>query len=166
LHTDHVTTWTNYYDGPIRNDHIYDTLFCSRCRGLLYLSPATASKLYNCAPPKPNRHILTFLHPILLCRITYWAPLEMFPPSSTQYIVRCKVLECFGIVWSQSDIWSEFENFALFFLPFKVQTKLIKWKVVFALKGQTQPKTMDSSGVKKQQQERERDTKDKRSAPK
>jgi hypothetical protein len=37
----------------------------------------------------------------------------------------------------------------------EVQTKLIKWKVVFALKGQTQPKTMDS-GVKKQQQERER----------
>ncbi len=27
--------------------------------------------------PEPNRHTLDFLHPILLCRITYWAPLEM-----------------------------------------------------------------------------------------
>jgi hypothetical protein len=26
---------------------------------------------------EPNRHILTFLHPILLCTITYLAPLEM-----------------------------------------------------------------------------------------
>ncbi len=27
--------------------------------------------------PEPNRHILTCLHPILLCRITYWALMEM-----------------------------------------------------------------------------------------
>jgi hypothetical protein len=27
--------------------------------------------------PELNRHILTFLHPILLCRITFGAPLEM-----------------------------------------------------------------------------------------
>ncbi len=27
--------------------------------------------------PELNRHILTFLHPIMLCRITYWALLEM-----------------------------------------------------------------------------------------
>jgi hypothetical protein len=27
--------------------------------------------------PEPNRHTLDFLHPILLCRITYRAPLEM-----------------------------------------------------------------------------------------
>jgi hypothetical protein len=26
---------------------------------------------------EPNQHIFTFLHLILLCRITYWAPLEM-----------------------------------------------------------------------------------------
>jgi hypothetical protein len=33
------------------------------------------------AEPKPfssaKRHFLTFLHPILMCRITYWAPQEM-----------------------------------------------------------------------------------------
>jgi hypothetical protein len=27
--------------------------------------------------PEPNQHWLEFLHPILLCRITYGAPLEM-----------------------------------------------------------------------------------------
>ncbi len=27
--------------------------------------------------PEPNRHVLDFLHLILLCRVTYWAPLEM-----------------------------------------------------------------------------------------
>jgi hypothetical protein len=32
--------------------------------------------------PEPNRHILTFFHRILLCRITYWAPLEMLLSSS------------------------------------------------------------------------------------
>jgi hypothetical protein len=47
----------------------YYTLFW-RCTSLLCHSPATANS-------EPNRHILTFLHPIVLCRITYWAPLEM-----------------------------------------------------------------------------------------
>jgi len=64
----------NHYDGPIRNTeqqlvHIYYTLFC-RCGALLRLSPATAT----CAI---IQHRLDFLHPILLCRITYGAPLEM-----------------------------------------------------------------------------------------
>jgi hypothetical protein len=27
--------------------------------------------------PQPNQHRLDFLHPILLCRVTYGAPLEM-----------------------------------------------------------------------------------------
>jgi hypothetical protein len=31
--------------------------------------------------PDPNRHVSTFLHPILLSRITYSAPLEMQLPS-------------------------------------------------------------------------------------
>jgi hypothetical protein len=68
----------NHYDGPIRNTeqqlvHIYYTLFC-RCGALLRLSPATAT----CAI---IQHRLDFLHPILLCRITYGAPLEMLYPG-------------------------------------------------------------------------------------
>ncbi len=65
-------------DGPIRNpeeqsDHIYYTLFC-RCTALVQLLLAMA----NCSImqsqnqfPEPNQHILTFLHPILLCRVTH-----------------------------------------------------------------------------------------------
>ncbi len=75
----------NYYDRPIRNteqqqlDHIYYTLFhrClnSSCCGFYHSHG-------NYAEPKPSflsqTDILWILiHPILLCRITYWAPLEM-----------------------------------------------------------------------------------------
>jgi len=39
-------------------------------------APFTSNcRLYNFA--EPNQHVLTFLHPILLCRITCWALLEM-----------------------------------------------------------------------------------------
>jgi len=37
--------------------------------------------LYHCTEPnlfsESNRHMLDFLHALLLCRVTYWAPLEM-----------------------------------------------------------------------------------------
>jgi hypothetical protein len=110
------TTWTNYYDGPIRNFHIYDTLFCSRCTGLLYLLPATASctivLLQTNFLSQTDTFWLFFIQRILLCRITYWTPLEMLPPTElVLHRVKCKVLKCFGIVLSQSDtLKSEFEN--------------------------------------------------------
>jgi len=52
------------------------------------------SKLCNYAKPKnhfpePNRHILTFLHPIVMC--TYYAPLEMLLPT---LIWNSKVCNC------------------------------------------------------------------------
>jgi hypothetical protein len=43
--------------------------------------------------PEPNWHILSFLHPILLRRITYWAPLEMLlerGPCIYTYKQGCK----------------------------------------------------------------------------
>jgi hypothetical protein len=53
---------------------------------LVRLSPAIA----NCTImlsrnhfPDLNQHILTSLHPILLCGVTYWAPLEMLLHSCT-----------------------------------------------------------------------------------
>jgi hypothetical protein len=53
---------------------IFITLFFCRCTALLRLLLATA----NCAImlsknyfPKPNRYVLTFLHPISMCRIVY-----------------------------------------------------------------------------------------------
>jgi len=38
--------------------------------------------------PEPNRNTLDFLHPILLCRITYRAPLEMLFHNNFSPIVR------------------------------------------------------------------------------
>jgi hypothetical protein len=35
--------------------------------------------------PEPNRHALDFLHLILRCRVTYWAPLEML-----LQVLRCQ----------------------------------------------------------------------------
>jgi hypothetical protein len=66
-------------DTEQQSGHIHYTLF-SRCRTERLL-PATANKLCNCAEPKPflhepNQHVLIFLHPILLCRITYSTPLH------------------------------------------------------------------------------------------
>jgi hypothetical protein len=54
--------------------------------------------------PEPNRHILTFLHPILLCRITYWASLEMHHCHSfrfgchgfTAHLWRCTIAIVLG----------------------------------------------------------------------
>ncbi len=85
----------NHYDGPMRNteqhlDHIYYTLFC-RCTALLHLFlSATASHTIMCSQdhfPEPNWHTLDFLHPILLCRITYRAPLEMLVPVVKMLVV-------------------------------------------------------------------------------
>jgi hypothetical protein len=44
---------------------------------------SSLSKLYKYACsknhfPQPKRHVLTFLHSILLCRAPYWGPLGMF----------------------------------------------------------------------------------------
>jgi hypothetical protein len=70
--------------GPIKNTerqshHIYYTLLC-RCTPLLRPLSATANFAIMLSLnrfPERNRQILTFLHRILLCWITYWAPLEM-----------------------------------------------------------------------------------------
>ncbi len=59
--------------------HIYYTLFC-RCRALQRFLPATATRAIMWSQnhfTEPNRHTLDFFHPILLCRITYRATLEM-----------------------------------------------------------------------------------------
>jgi len=80
------TTWTNHHDEPIRNtekqlDHIYYTLLC-KCTPLLLclLRPRQLVKIMlsqNHFLPESNWHMFDFVHRILLCRITYWAPLEM-----------------------------------------------------------------------------------------
>ncbi len=62
---------------------------------MLHHLPATANSTTIASQnhwPKPNWHMWTFLHPILLCRITHWASLEMLsyqpkwsiPPSLEQ----------------------------------------------------------------------------------
>jgi len=72
------TTWTKHSDGPIRNteeqlDHIYYTLFW-RCTELLCLVPCTVTCTMMLSQnyfPESDRYRLDFLHPFLLCRITY-----------------------------------------------------------------------------------------------
>jgi hypothetical protein len=53
---------------------IFITLFSAGSQPLLNLLLATASCAMTLSRnhfPEPNWHILTFLHPILMCRITY-----------------------------------------------------------------------------------------------
>jgi hypothetical protein len=83
----------------------YYTLVC-RCTALLRLLPATAA---TCAImliqnhfPEPNRHVLDFLHPISLCRIVYWAPLESISTGSlaaVKWAVYC--IQYFG--WAMTN---------------------------------------------------------------
>ncbi len=97
------------------------------------VAPFTShGKLYKCAPPnhfpKPNRHILTCLHPILLCRITYWAPLEMLPPISTE--LSPKYLNVF---WDSCKPVRFFEVSLKICLFLPLRSKLVNSvKVVFA----------------------------------
>ncbi len=76
----------NRYDRPIRNteqqlDHIYYYTLFHRCTALLLVSFTSHGNNYAAEPKPPflsqTDILLDFLHPILLCRITYWAPLEM-----------------------------------------------------------------------------------------
>jgi hypothetical protein len=57
--------------------------------------------------PEPNRHPLSFLHPILTCRITHWALLEMLLPQYTcncQVWVLSKCVEKYPLMWT----WNSF----------------------------------------------------------
>jgi hypothetical protein len=59
-------------------DHIHYTLFC-RFRALLRPQPSMATCAIMLSQnhfSESNRHMFDFVHPILLCRITYRAPLE------------------------------------------------------------------------------------------
>ncbi len=89
-----------------RSQIIFITLFSSRWTALLRCVPASASKRYLPAStnwayiqeknhfPEPHRHMLTFLPPILVCSVTYWAPVGMLlgPNSlgSFAYKTHCK----------------------------------------------------------------------------
>jgi hypothetical protein len=56
------------------------TVFAGRCTALLchLLASANCTKFVGQNDfAEPNQHVLTFLHPILVCRVTYWAPLGM-----------------------------------------------------------------------------------------
>ncbi len=60
---------------------IFSALFCAcprRCCPF-YLRAAANCKIIVSQTdfPEPNRHVLTFLHPIFTVKVTYWAPLEM-----------------------------------------------------------------------------------------
>jgi hypothetical protein len=72
-HLDESLWWANQKHWSISHIFSVGTHWCLR------LSPATANHF-----PEPNPQILTFLHPILLCRITYWALLEMFLAARTR----------------------------------------------------------------------------------
>ncbi len=60
---------------------MFITLFSSRCiKALLRFLPASANRTNmqeRNQIPDPNQHMLTFLHPTLMFRVTYWAPVGM-----------------------------------------------------------------------------------------
>ncbi len=61
-------------------NHIYYTLFYT-CIALLSLLPAIATSIIMLSQNhflEWHRHIFEFLHPFLLCKITYWALWDMF----------------------------------------------------------------------------------------
>jgi hypothetical protein len=61
-----------------RSHVIFITLFSAGAHRCHLLATANcAIMLSQNRFAEPNRHVLTFLHPILLCTITYLAPLEM-----------------------------------------------------------------------------------------
>jgi hypothetical protein len=53
---------------------------------------------------KPNWHVLTSLHPILICKVTYWAPVELLLHGERldrSVITICiKMLRNMGLNWS------------------------------------------------------------------
>jgi hypothetical protein len=93
-------TWTNHYDGPIRNteqqvEHVH-TLYSVRALHCYYafyqprnyaehaIMPSTQlCRARNYAEPKPT--YLGFLHPILLSRVTYWAKTDLPWLSSSNF---------------------------------------------------------------------------------
>jgi hypothetical protein len=89
--------WTNHYYWPIKNteqqsDYIHYTLLC-RCTVLLDLLPATANCVIMLSQNHcrvSNWHIFTFLHPILRCKFTFWAPLEtlLTLPNGTIFFAK------------------------------------------------------------------------------
>ncbi len=65
--------------GPSGKSYLLHSFLAGAQRWLPFSS---LSKLYKYACsknhfPQPKRHVLTFLHPILLCRAPYWGPLGM-----------------------------------------------------------------------------------------
>jgi hypothetical protein len=93
-HLDQSSWWAAPKHWAAASQIIFITLFCVQVHRLaVALVPATTAKLRDYVEPKNysrelNRHVLTFLHPILLCRMTYWALLEML--LSTKYLVTQK----------------------------------------------------------------------------
>ncbi len=79
-HMDQPLWWVNQkYWAAVRSYLLHSFLFC-RCAALLRLVPATvpsAIMLRQNQFPESNRYRFDFFHPFLLCRITYWALLEM-----------------------------------------------------------------------------------------
>jgi hypothetical protein len=68
-----------FYQQPTQNNQ---TIFPinSRCLALLYLLPASTNCCKNVGPKPfcyPNLYVLTFLHPILICRVTYRTLVEL-----------------------------------------------------------------------------------------
>jgi hypothetical protein len=76
---------------------MFITLVSSRCTALLRFLPASANRTNMQKKnhfPEPNQHMLTFLHPTLMFRVTYWAPVGMLLRASplTWYMDICQCL--------------------------------------------------------------------------
>ncbi len=103
---------------------IFSTLFSAgalRCSSAIYCAIMLSPNCFD----EPNKHILTFLHPILLCTITYLAPLEMHLNINFKYPIS--VLLYFLLVFVVGDFYFNF-------FEFKKIGKLCQKKIKIILK--------------------------------
>jgi hypothetical protein len=64
----------DHYDWPIR---IWSIFYYTLLWQVLGCAMPFTSLSKVCKNTGPNRHVLTFLRPIWLCEVTYWAPVEL-----------------------------------------------------------------------------------------
>ncbi len=64
----------DHYDWPIR---IWSIFYYTLLWQVLGFAMPFTSLSKVCKNTGPNQHVLTCLHPIWLCEVTYWAPVEL-----------------------------------------------------------------------------------------
>jgi hypothetical protein len=76
-------------------EHIYCTLLWQSVRFCYAFYQPQQTVQENC----PNRHVLTFLDPIWLCKLTYWAPVELLLHLHLSATGNVSCFEISSVLW-------------------------------------------------------------------